>query len=146
MLRASLTAPVQHLSSNGSYLYSSACGMKIAPQAQYEEPHDRFRLIPFRSPLLREWANPCIAHHRSFDPCYAMRICDCFLFHRLLRCFTSAGTRAPGHPGLRSRFARPGFPIRTSPDQRLLATSPKLIAGCYVLHRLLVSRHPPIRP
>ena len=37
----------------------------------------------------------------------------------------------------------PGFPIRTSPDQRLLATSPKLIAGCYVLHRLFVSRHPP---
>ena len=38
---------------------------------------------------------------------------------------------------------RPGFPIRTSPDQRLLATSPKLFAGCYVLHRLSMSRHPP---
>ena len=36
-----------------------------------------------------------------------------------------------------------GFPIRRSPDQRLLATSPKLFAGCYVLHRLLMSRHPP---
>ena len=38
---------------------------------------------------------------------------------------------------------RSGFPIRTSPDQRLLATSPRLIAGCYVLHRLFLSRHPP---
>jgi hypothetical protein len=37
----------------------------------------------------------------------------------------------------------PGYPIRTSPDHRLLATSPKLIAGCDVLHRLLMSRHPP---
>ena len=36
-----------------------------------------------------------------------------------------------------------GLPIRTSPDQRLLATSPKLFAGYYVLHRLSVSRHPP---
>src|SRR3990167_740722 len=35
------------------------------------------------------------------------------------------------------------FHIRRSPGQRLLATSPKLIAGCYVLHRLAVSRHPP---
>src|SRR3989339_886595 len=36
-----------------------------------------------------------------------------------------------------------GYPIRISPDQRLLTTSPKLFAGCYVLHRLLMSRHPP---
>ena len=36
-----------------------------------------------------------------------------------------------------------GFPIRISPDQRLLATSPKLIAGCYVLHRHVLSSHPP---
>ena len=42
-----------------------------------------------------------------------------------------------------SGFARRGFPIRKSPGQRLLATSPKLIAGCCVLHRLSMSRHPP---
>src|SRR3990167_4318851 len=36
-----------------------------------------------------------------------------------------------------------GCPIRRSPVQRLLATSPRLFAGCYVLHRLLMSRHPP---
>jgi hypothetical protein len=37
----------------------------------------------------------------------------------------------------------PGFPIRTSPDQSLVADSPGLIAGSYVLLRLLVPRHPP---
>ena len=36
-----------------------------------------------------------------------------------------------------------GFPIRTSPDQRLLGISPKLFAANRVLHRLLVPRHPP---
>ena len=37
----------------------------------------------------------------------------------------------------------PGFPIRTSSDHRVLARSPRLIAGSYVLHRLLPPRHPP---
>jgi hypothetical protein len=37
----------------------------------------------------------------------------------------------------------PGFPIRKSPDRSLVADSPGLIAGSYVLHRLLVPRHPP---
>ena len=38
---------------------------------------------------------------------------------------------------------RVGYPIRKSPDRRLLTTSPKRIVGSHVLHRLLVSRHPP---
>src|SRR3954451_23029622 len=33
--------------------------------------------------------------------------------------------------------------IRTPPDQRSVANSPGLIAGSYVLHRLLMPRHPP---
>src|SRR5450755_1348474 len=36
-----------------------------------------------------------------------------------------------------------GFPIRKSPDRSLVADSPGLIAGSYVLLRLLVPRHPP---
>ena len=35
-----------------------------------------------------------------------------------------------------------GFPIRISPDRRVLARSPKLFAGSYVLLRLLLPRHP----
>src|SRR3954452_13277588 len=36
-----------------------------------------------------------------------------------------------------------GSPIRTSSDQRSVGSSPRLIAASYVLHRLLVPRHPP---
>src|ERR1700712_1580373 len=36
-----------------------------------------------------------------------------------------------------------GFPIRKSSDQRSVDSSPRLIAASYVLHRLLVPRHPP---
>ncbi len=37
----------------------------------------------------------------------------------------------------------PGFPIRKSPDRCLVTDSPGLIAGSYVLLRLLMPRHPP---
>ncbi len=37
---------------------------------------------------------------------------------------------------------RLGFPIRKSPAIALLASLPRLIAGSYVLHRLLTPRHP----
>src|SRR3954469_20088785 len=37
----------------------------------------------------------------------------------------------------------PGFPIRKSSDQSSVDSSPRLIAASYVLHRLLVPRHPP---
>src|SRR6187551_2408887 len=40
-------------------------------------------------------------------------------------------------------MTRAGFPIRTSPDHSSVANSPGLIAGSYVLHRLLMPRHPP---
>ena len=36
-----------------------------------------------------------------------------------------------------------GFPIRRSPDRCSFTSSPGLIAGYNVLHRLLVPRHPP---
>ena len=37
----------------------------------------------------------------------------------------------------------PGFPIRTSSDQRSVDSSPRHIAASHVLHRLLMPRHPP---
>jgi hypothetical protein len=40
-------------------------------------------------------------------------------------------------------YAQSGFPIRKSPDRSLVADSPGLIAGSYVLLRLLVPRHSP---
>ena len=73
----------------------------------------RFGLFPFRSPLLRE--------------CASVKHWHCFLFLRVLRCFTSPGSRLTFLMS-RLRFTQSGFPIRKSPDQRLLNTSPKLIA------------------
>jgi hypothetical protein len=36
-----------------------------------------------------------------------------------------------------------GFPIRISPDQSLIDSSPKLLAVFHFLRRLLMPRHPP---
>src|SRR3954465_11190446 len=44
--------------------------------------------------------------------------------------------------GHTTRLVR-GSPIRKSSDQRSVDSSPRLIAASYVLHRLLVPRHPP---
>jgi hypothetical protein len=69
----------------------------------------------------------------------------CFLFLRLLRCFSSP--RSPPHPMYSNAdvltLPRTGFPIQKSPDQSLFGSSPKLIAACHVFHRLLAPRHPP---
>ena len=40
-------------------------------------------------------------------------------------------------------MTRAGFPIRKSSDLSSVYSSPRLIAASYVLHRLLVPRHPP---
>ena len=60
--------------------------------------------------------------------------------------FFSSGYLDVSVPRVRSACAvllRVGFPIRKSTDQSLFADSPWLIAGYYVLHRLLLPRHPP---
>ena len=41
------------------------------------------------------------------------------------------------------RFAHVGFPIQTSPDQRIFAPPRSFFAAYHVFHRLLVPRHPP---
>ncbi len=69
----------------------------------------------------------------------------CFLFLRVLRCFTSP--RSPptpmySVPGDTTSLV-PGFPIRTSSDPRSVGSSPRHIAASHVLHRLPVPRHPP---
>jgi hypothetical protein len=38
---------------------------------------------------------------------------------------------------------QPGFPIRKSSNQSSIGSSSRLIAALYVLHRLLMPRHPP---
>ena len=53
-------------------------------------------------------------------------------------------TRFASYPYVfRIRYLSVGFPIRKSPDQSLIDSSPKLKAAFYFLHRLLMPRHPP---
>src|ERR687892_458380 len=83
-------------------------------------------LFTFRSPLLRE------SRFLSFPPVTKM-----FQFTGLPSrglCVQPRDTRA---------LPRVGFPIRRSRDQRLVSTSPGLIAAAHVLLRLLAPRHPP---
>jgi hypothetical protein len=82
----------------------------------------RFRLLPVRSPLLRE----C-------------------LFLRVLRCFSSPGALCPAYVFSRECLGiTPGrLPHSEIPGSSLASSSPRRFAGSRVLHRRLVPRHPP---
>ena len=69
----------------------------------------------------------------------------CFLFLRLLRCFSSPGLPpyTYGFSIRYMRFAHVGCPIQISSDHCVFATPPKLFAAYHVFHRLLVPRHSP---
>ncbi len=87
-------------------------------------PHD-FRLFPVRSPLLGEsrlFSFPSGTEMFQFPKFASLHLC--------IQC------RMAGRAGS-------GCPIRRPPDQSLCSGSPKLFAATYVLHRLLVPRHPP---
>ena len=85
-----------------------------------------FGLIPVRSPLLGESLS-------------------CFLFLRVLRCFTSprllhtAYVFSRGYPIVKSG----GFPHSEILGSKPVSGSPRLIAAVHVLHRLPSPRHPP---
>jgi hypothetical protein len=89
--------------------------------------HDRFSLFRFRSPLLTESrllslpVGTEMFHFPTFPP------------HALCVQAWVTGLFIP----------QSGFPIRKSSDHSSVTNSPRLIAGSYVLHRLLVPRHPP---
>ena len=64
----------------------------------------------------------------------------CFLFPRLLRCFSSP--RSPALSGVPGR--RPGgLPHSDTPGSRAVCASPGLFAACRVLRRLQEPGHPP---
>ena len=81
--------------------------------------HRGFRLLPVRSPLLREY----------------------FLFLGVHEMFQFP--RCPPHRMRSSSSRRWGCPIRRSWDQCLLAAPPRLSQLCHVLHRHAAPRHPP---
>ncbi len=69
----------------------------------------------------------------------------CFLFLRVLRCFSSPRSLpAPIYSARDDRaLPRPGSPIQKSPGLSLVSGSPKLIAATHVFRRFLMPRHPP---
>ncbi len=86
----------------------------------------RFRLFPFRSPLLGE------SRLLSFPP--ATKMIQFAGFPPRGLCVQPRGD-AP--------LRAPGFPIRASPGQRLLAPRRGTIVACHALHRPPAPRHPP---
>jgi hypothetical protein len=107
--------------------YTASPGLRLwCPATPEEVAFLRFGLSPVRSPLL---GGSLI----------------CFIFLRVLRCFTSPGLPPPVmySPTDTPTFAGVGFPIQKSTDQSLIGGSPWLIAATHVFHRLLKPRHPP---
>ncbi len=86
---------------------------------------DRFRLFPFRSPLLRE------SFLLSFPLATKM-----FQFTRFA---SNTYEFSAGYLDM----TRDGFPHSGISGSAPASGSPKLIAACYALHRLLLPRHPP---
>ena len=82
----------------------------------------RFRLLPFRSPLLRE-----------------------SLFLRVLRCFSSPGTLSLAYVFSQEclDITPGGLPHSDITGSTFASNFPVLFAGSRVLLRLLVPRHPP---
>src|ERR1700690_471896 len=86
---------------------------------------NRFRLFRFRSPLLSE------SRFLSFPPGTEMVHFPGFARARLWI-----------HRAVRRVHLR-GFPHSEIPGSKPACGSPRLIAACHVLHRLLLPRHPP---
>src|SRR5438270_6318842 len=86
---------------------------------------NRFRLLRFRSPLLSQ------SRFLSFPPGTEMVHFPGFARARLWI-----------HRVVRGFYPR-GFPHSEIPGSMPACGSPRLIAACHVLHRLLLPRHPP---
>ena len=85
----------------------------------------RFRLLPFRSPLLRE--SRLISFPRGNEM---------FQFPPFASFSLWIQERIP-------RVCLGGFPHSEISGSKVICTSPKLIAACRVLHRRQMPRHPP---
>ncbi len=111
--------------------YTTVCPLSQASKVNRETNQSArqhvmwFRLFPLRSPLLRE----------SLEISFPLGT-EMFHFPRSSSYTYVFSIRYAAYSGV-------GFPIRISSDQSLLGNSPRLFAPCNVLHRHLVSRHPP---
>jgi hypothetical protein len=107
--------------------------------------------LVYHSPALRPSRpyNPSVHAHwfglfRVRSPLLAESL-SCFLFLRVLRWFTSPRCLPPAYEFSRGflEINRGGLPHSEIFGSKPVCGSPKLIAACHVLHRLLAPRHPP---
>ena len=84
----------------------------------------RFGLLPVRSPLLG-------------------KSLTCFLFLRVLRCFSSPRLPPADWQGIQHTSVLDGLPHSDICGSLLVCSSPQLIAALHVLLRLCMPRHPP---
>ena len=85
---------------------------------------------------------------RRYSGNHLKHLCFCFLFLRLLRCFSSPGSpHAPIKVSLLQYMVRKvslrGFPHSDICGSMCMCHSPQLFAAYHVFHRLSVPRHPP---
>ena len=93
---------------------------------------------PDGSPIPRARRNARGLGSPLFDRLY-WGVHVCFLFLRLLRCFSSPGSLLLKVP----RLLRGGSPHSDIPGSRLICSSPGLFAAYHVFRRFLKPRHPP---
>ncbi len=89
---------------------------------------------PARAGTRTVWANP-----RSLATTGGITFC--FLFLRVLRCFSSPGS--PHHLVMIACLQHAGLPHSDIHGSKAACASPWLFAACHVLHRLSEPRHPP---
>ena len=106
-----------------SRLFSSLSSSHVGLPQPQRNKFLWFRLFRFRSPLLTESRR--------------------FLFLRLLRCFTSPRFALTDYEFIRQSPYKEGFPHSEIRGSKPACGSPRLIAACCVLHRLLAPRHSP---
>jgi hypothetical protein len=138
--------------------YSGVCP---ASQQGFRLPgcHRLWPIVPDRSTNLLVGNSPALRPNRSSNPgvqaprfgLFRVRSpllaesLTCFLVLQVLRWFTSLSCLRSAYGFSRGFLAmtREGFPHSDIPGSKLVCSSPRLIAACHVLHRLLAPRHPP---
>ena len=109
------------------------------------------RTVPLQSEVINAVRTPECTHSGLGSFHFARRYFGnhvCFLFLRLLRCFSSPGSLrmtigiAPFHHTV-TEVCSAGFPHSEIHGSGLICSSPWLFAAYHVFLRLLVPRHPP---
>ena len=125
--------------------------LSVSPTGLSPSPAGLSRTVPLQSEVINAVRTPECTHSGLGSFHFARRYFGnhvCFLFLRLLRCFSSPGSLrmtigiAPFHHTV-TEVCSAGFPHSEIHGSGLICSSPWLFAAYHVFLRLLVPRHPP---